>query len=235
VSTRFDEYRDTYRDEVERSISFIGQGLDFFTTVKAEALLELARRRLGDPRTLRALDVGCGPGEIHGLLGELGDLHGVDVSEKLVAQARERNPSVTYAGYDGSTLPYEDGSFDLVFAICVIHHVPRDRWRAFAGQLARVLRPGGVAAVIEHNPLNPLTRLAVSRCEFDDDATLLGRRSARALLAGAGLEPAESRYIVFLPWRGGTLRRVERRLGRLPLGAQYLAAGRRPGSATVAA
>ena len=228
MSARFDSYRDSYRDEVERSVSFIGQDLGFFTEVKTQALLELARDRLGDPTTLRALDVGCGPGETDALLNGFGELHGVDVSAELVARARERNPGATYAHYDGRTLPYEEGSFDLAFAINVVHHVPPAHWPGFVGELARVLRPGGVAVLIEHNPLNPLTRLAVARCEFDDDAVLLGRKHALTLLRGAGLEPVETRYILFFPWRSARLRRAERRLAALPAGAQYLAAARRP-------
>lgn len=228
MSTRFDDYRDTYRQEVERSISFIGKGLDFFTEVKAEALLELARSRLGPPEALRALDIGCGTGETDALLGDFGNLQGVDISEELVDEARTRNPGVTYTHYDGRTLPYEDGTFDLAFAICVIHHVPPARWAAFAGEMARVLRPGGIAAIVEHNPLNPLTRLAVARCEFDDDAVLLGRRRSEALLRAAGLDLTESRHILFFPWRLSALRRIERQLAPIPLGAQYLVAGCRP-------
>jgi len=228
MSAPFDEYRDSYRDEVEKSISFVGQDLDFFTEAKAEALLRLARDRLGDPATVRALDVGCGPGETDALLGAFRELHGVDVSAELVARAAERNPGAVYEHYDGRTLPYADGSFDLAFTICVVHHVPPADWSAFVGELTRVLRPGGVAALVEHNPVNPLTRLAVARCAFDDGAVLIDRRRAVALLRAAGLEPAESRYILFFPWRSTMLRRLERQLGPIPLGAQYVAAGRRP-------
>ncbi|MGZ4334471.1 MAG: class I SAM-dependent methyltransferase [Gaiellaceae bacterium] len=228
MSTRFDQYRDSYRDEVEGSFSFIGQDLSFFTEVKTQALLELVGDRLGDPKDLRALDVGCGPGETDALLSDFGELHGVDVSAELIARAREKNPSATYAHYDGRTLPYQDGSFDFAFAINVVHHVPPAQWPTFAAELARVLRPGGVAALVEHNPLNPLTRLAVARCEFDDDAVLLSRRRALGLLRAAGLKPVESRYILFFPWRRTVLRRLERRLGALPAGAQYVVAGHRP-------
>lgn len=228
MSTRFDSYRDTYREEVERSISFIGKGLDFFTKAKAEALVELARSRLGTPEALRALDVGCGTGETDALLGDFGELQGVDIAEELIAEARTRNPGVRYAHYDGRTLPYEDGTFDLAFAICVIHHVSPAQRPAFAGEMARVLRPGGIAAIVEHNPLNPLTRIAVARCEFDDDAVLVGPRRAKALLGAAGLDLAESRHILFFPWRLPVLRRIERWLAPIPLGAQYLVAGCRP-------
>ena len=80
-------------------------------------------------------------------------------------------------------------------------------------------------AIYEHNPFNPLTRLAVSRCEFDEGVELLGRAETEAMLRAAGLAPAESRYVAFFPWRGRAFRAVERVLARLPLGAQYVVAG----------
>jgi SAM-dependent methyltransferase len=228
MTARFDEYHDTYRREVEKSIAFIGRDLTFFTELKAGLIVDVARRELGDPSTVRALDVGCGTGETDAyLVGRLGAIEGIDVSERVVEAARERNPSVTYRLYDGERLPHDDGAFDLAFSICVVHHVPPSRWRAYVAELARVVRPGGVLALIEHNPLNPLTRLAVSRCEFDDDAVLLGRRRAERLLRDAGLELRTRRYIVFFPWRSRTLGHAERLLGRVPLGAQYLVTGLR--------
>jgi SAM-dependent methyltransferase len=229
VSAQFDEYRETYGEAVEQAISFVKADLDFFTHVKADVLLDLCRRRIGNPPDLSALDVGCGPGETDAYLAPaVGDLHGIDVSEGVLETARKRNPSVTYASYDGGRFPFADGRFDLVFAICVLHHVPPDRWPAFTGEMARVVRPGGVVAVIEHNPFNPLTRLAVHRCEFDDEAVLLTRRSVERLQRQAGLEPVESRYILFFPWRGERLRRTEAYLQAVPLGAQHLAAAARP-------
>jgi SAM-dependent methyltransferase len=227
---QFDAYKDTYRSEVEKAISFVGGDLPFFTQAKARVLLELADDELGGANAVKALDVGCGPGETDAyLVGKLGELHGVDISEGVLEAARERNPGVTYTLYDGARLPIADGEFDLVFAICVVHHVPPARWRDFVTELARPVRPGGLLAVIEHNPLNPLTRLAVARCEFDEDAVLLRRHETERLQREAGLQPTASRYITFFPWRSSALAAVERRLGRVPLGAQYVAAARRPG------
>jgi SAM-dependent methyltransferase len=229
VRARFDEYRDTYRDAVERSISFVGAGADFFSEAKADVLLRLVRRHLGDPRDVKALDVGCGPGEMDAWLEpSLGELEGVDVSEGVIEAARIRNPEVVYSTYDGERLPFEAGSFDLVFAVCVLHHVDPARWQPFLQEMARVVRPGGLVAVLEHNPFNPLTRLAVHRCEFDDEAVLLSRGAVVALEQQAGLESAESRYILFLPWRLKWRVKLEDVLRRLPLGAQYMVAGRRP-------
>jgi SAM-dependent methyltransferase len=226
----FDEYGDTYRDEVQKSIDFIGRDHSFFTRAKARLLLELATNELGDPASVRALDVGCGPGETDALLaGRFASLDGVDISEAVVETARTRNPGVAYRTYDGRRLPYEDGAFDLVFTICVVHHVPPAEWEAFVAELARVVRPGGVLAIVEHNPFNPLTRLAVSRCEFDDDATLLRPSRTESLVRRAGLALRPARFIIFFPWETPLLTRAEHGLARVPLGAQYVVTGIRTG------
>ena len=86
--------------------------------------------------------------------------------------------------------------------------------------MARVLRPGGIAAIFEHNPLNPLTRRVVSNCVFDEDAVLLRRRRARGLLRQAGLVPVR-----------GPLHRVpalRRQGGRADRGRPAARAARRP-------
>jgi ubiquinone/menaquinone biosynthesis C-methylase UbiE len=125
-------------------------------------------------------------------------------------------------------LPFKEASFDAAFLICVLHHVsPADR----AGVLKdvfRVLKPGGVLLVFEHNPFNPLTRLAVSRCEFDRDAQLLPRRLAARLLEDAGVAVFEQRYILVFPFKIKGSRWVEHKCRRIPLGAQYYVAGEKP-------
>jgi SAM-dependent methyltransferase len=224
----FDSYASSYQQEVESSISFSGQGLDYFARRKADELVMLAGRHLGDPGRLRVLDVGCGVGLTDGFLeGAFAELHGADVAAAAVERARRENPGVRYAVCADSTLPYPDGEFDLAFAICVAHHVEPEERPSWMRELARVVRPGGLVALFEHNPLNPLTRLAVSRCPFDEDVKLLSPRESAALLSGAAVEPVERRYIVFFPWARPRALRLESHLARLPLGAQHVVAGRR--------
>jgi SAM-dependent methyltransferase len=230
MSRDFDDYRHTYRDEVQRSIAFSGQDVGFFTDVKARLLCELAQRTFGEIGALSVLDVGCGVGLTDDALkGRFGHINGVDVSEGAVAEAAAANPWADYASYDGRSLPFEEGRFDLAFAICVLHHVePPDR-PAFVTEVARVVRPGGLVVVIEHNPMNPLTRMAVARCDFDEGVELAPGKEARALFASRGLQPVEHRYILFFPLRGSAPRWVERWLTWLPFGAQYIVAGRKAG------
>lgn len=228
MGTPFDRYQDRYHETVQHSIDFLGQDADFFMEVKALRLLDLARRYFGDPKSLTVLDVGCGIGVIDRILAkEFGRLMGVDTSKGLISVAAERNRSVEYQAYDGSHVPYPDASFDFVFAINVLHHVPISEREAFIQEIGRVARRGGLVAMFEHNPINPLTRLAVHRCEFDAGVDLIPRRRAKRLFASGGLEIVESRYILFFPFRGRFFYGLETWLGWLPLGAQYCVTGRK--------
>ena len=225
--TSFDRYRDTYVDRLERATGGVGDP-QLFTEVKARLLLGAAGRLLGSPADLSVLDVGCGPGLTDAFLtGSFGAVTGVDISQQMVERAREINPSASYERYDGTRLPFESGSFDLAFAICVLHHVERLDRSAFAAEVARVTRPGGIVAILEHNPLNPLTRVVVSRCEFDKGVELVGMRETKRLLQGTGAAVVESGYFLFFPWHARVFRRAEAALGLVPLGAQYVVAARR--------
>ena len=226
--TEFDANAETYVDEVQAAIAFSGVEVDVFTRRKAGLLLDATRRRLGDPSGLRFLDVGCGVGatDAH-LVDHVGSLEGVDLAAAAIEVARRDNPGVSYAAYDGSRLPQADASVDVAFAICVAHHVPLVDRERFAAELHRVVRPGGLAFLFEHNPWNPLTRVVVNRCEFDEDAILLPRRTSQRLLRTAGLTPVESRFVIFLPMDRPLVSRLERYLGWLPLGAQHYVAARR--------
>jgi hypothetical protein len=92
-------------------------------------------------------------------------------------------------------------------------------------EMRRVVRPGGLVCVVEHNPLNPLIRLAVARCEFDRDAPLLGASKARRLMTDGGLREIGMRYFLLFSCEARSAHRVEGALRNVPLGAQYAAFG----------
>ena len=224
----FDKYIETYKKEIQGSINFIGQDVDFFIELKANLLIDISRKYLGGTKEIKTLDIGSGVGLVDRfLLKEMKSLYGVDVEEGVVEKAKENNPTVNYRKYDGKTLPFENGTFDMAFAINVIHHVSPDDWENFTGEMFRILKPGGIAAVFEHNPLNPLTQLAVSRCEFDIDATLLHHSRIKKLFNHAGFEILDDAYIVFFPFKSKFFRAAEKLIKWLPLGAQHFAVGRK--------
>lgn len=222
----FDDYTETYQKEIESSIGFIGQESEFFLHLKAVKLLELAEKYLNNVKNIKVLDVGSGVGLMDELLKDkFGNLYGVDVEQGVVKKAAETNPSVNYKVYDGLKFPFSDNEMDYVFAVNVMHHVIPERWSNFMKEMHRVTRKGGLAAVFEHNPYNPLTRLVVGRCEFDRDAVLLKKKNLKRLFSNAGFEIAESSYIIFFPFRNKIFRETEKIIGWLPMGAQYYTAG----------
>lgn len=229
VAEEFDAYKTSYRDTVNASLSFTGLDVDFFTRVKADYLRDLLAAHFPDPGGIDLLDVGCGVGNYHRLLQpHVGTLTGVDVSSECVLQAASENPGIRYDSYDGARLPYGDASFDAAFTICVMHHVPPGNWPGFVAEVLRVLRPGGLFAVFEHNPLNPLTMRVVNRCPFDRDAVLLRSGQTSELLKGAGFADVAARFILTVPAANALLRRLDLVLGRLPFGAQYFVTGTKP-------
>jgi SAM-dependent methyltransferase len=222
----FDTYGRGYQDVVQSSIDFSGLSYEFVTAAKADIMREVIAVRLGSQAKPNALDVGCGIGVLHRYIrGQFARFCAVDVSTACLEQAARANAGVEYSAYAGAELPFGTGEFDFAYAICVLHHVPSADRLAFIRQMARVVRPGGVVCIIEHNPLNPLTQLSVRRCEFDRDAVLLPSWRTARLMAHAGLREIESRYFLLLPSAAAPARAIERRLARLPLGAQYIACG----------
>lgn len=225
--TDYDQYRDRYREYLDRAVSFAGASHDFFMRAKADELVRITRVHLGDPTRLDALDVGCGIGLTDSHLSDrFRLLTGTDVSPGVLETAARENPGVRYELAERGRLPFEDDAFDLAFAVCVVQVVaPADR-PGFIAELARVTRPGGLVVVFEHNPYNPLTRLVVRRCEFGEDARMLGMAEAQRLLQENGVTPVDRGFLLLFPSRRRHLLAVERAMRRLPLGAQYYLAGR---------
>lgn len=177
----------------------------------------------------RMLDVGCGDGRFLRLLNQWGaapeQLHGCDINASRLAAARRLQPTVDYRESDGSVLPYDDASFDLVSQFTVFTSILSATMRVkVAAEMRRVLRPGGAIVWFDFRYNNP--RNAAVRG--------IGRREVRRLFPGCdirfaslGLLPPLARRIVPL---GPTLAAALERLP--PLRYAYLALIQEQGSPT---
>ena len=224
--SEFDAYDRNYSDVVNRAIAFSGLKVDFFTKAKVEYLLDLVAMLHPPASRAELIDVGCGVGNSHPLLaGHFAKLVWVDSSLSCIARASERNPLVEYAAYDGLNLPFSDAAFDVASAVCVFHHLAVSDRRGLVGEIHRILRPNGLFVIFEHNPLNPLTRHVVNRCEFDENAILLHRDETEALLVGGGFRNVVTRFILTIPVIGFVRRIADGIFSRLPIGAQYYTVG----------
>ena len=90
-------------------------------------------------------------------------------------------------------LPFEDNSVDFV-AVCVYHHVHGTARKLLTREIKRVLTPGGLCCIVEHNPWNPVTRAIVRRCPVDADAEILTARTASRLIQEAGFQVLSADY-----------------------------------------
>ncbi|WP_030670799.1 bifunctional 2-polyprenyl-6-hydroxyphenol methylase/3-demethylubiquinol 3-O-methyltransferase UbiG [Streptomyces rimosus] len=102
------------------------------------------------PRDAPVLDYGCGYGRLTAELVAAGyaDVQGVDASQALVERGRREHPEVRLAHCPGLPLPFEDGSFGAALLFAVLTCVPdAAAQRRIAGELGRLVRPGGVLYV----------------------------------------------------------------------------------------
>jgi 2-polyprenyl-3-methyl-5-hydroxy-6-metoxy-1,4-benzoquinol methylase len=101
----------------------------------------------------RVLDLGCGAGQLAHHLATNGaaEVIGIDVSERMLALAREQwpHPRVTYRREALEAATFPPGRFDLVVSSLAFHYV--DDYRGLLARIARWLAPGGVLVYsIEH-------------------------------------------------------------------------------------
>ncbi len=112
---------------------------------KAAKIVEIVRDVMGDRlETCRALDIGCATGAISNRIApHVAELTGLDFDGPAVGVAAAY--AVDNARYligDGSSVPFDNEQFDLVICAQVYEHAPRQQ--LLAGEVWRVLRPGGV-------------------------------------------------------------------------------------------
>lgn len=128
-------------------------GDEFFDTASEQVhgfKLEMKRLEPGPLRVRRALEIGCGPGRLMKPLSALfGEIHGVDISDQMVARAKQNLAGVPHAhphhAPNSNLEAFADSSFDFVYSYAVFQHIPsREVVMGYFDEAARVLRPGGI-------------------------------------------------------------------------------------------
>src|SRR5207248_5920516 len=131
-----DEYADKYLDE------FDNKPLD------RELLDRFARDVSGKGR---AVDLGCGPGQVARYLKARGvDSMGIDLSPQMVQRARRANPTIPFQQGDMRKLDFPDGALAGIAAFYSIIHIPRDQVPGVLAELRRVLQPAGLLLMSFH-------------------------------------------------------------------------------------
>lgn len=216
-----------YDEELAQGLSLSGEDAGYFAEQRAAAVCERVSS-LG-LAVSRVCEFGCGLGRNLKALARVfphATLLGMDAAPSMVQRAREtcadaRIEFCESTGFDDESL------FDLVFLNGVMHHVPRAERSALMQRLRSLLKPGGMLAIFDNNPLNPGAMWVMSRIPFDRDAQPLLPWTLERLATAAGLRATAIRTHFYFPNALRSLRGLEPLLTRVPLGAQYVVYARR--------
>ncbi|MBK7565200.1 MAG: class I SAM-dependent methyltransferase [Propionivibrio sp.] len=225
----FDRFAGTYRHLHEKNIAVTGETPEYFATYK---MLDFAKEAnaVGAPLDGTYLDFGSGIGASVAPFRKilpLAQLICADVSPESLSESMSTNGAApNYVVIKDSQLPLLDTSLDGAFACCVFHHIPSAEHVSTLSELRRVLKPGALLMIYEHNPYNPLTVRAVKTCPLDENAVLIMAREMSRRCQIAGFSSIKTNYRVYFPAALKALRPLENRLRWLPLGAQYYVCAR---------
>ena len=158
-----------------------------------ERLVDIARLAPGE----MVLDVGCGTGSLavtaKRRVGPAGRVRGVDASSEMIEQARAK---AAKAGLDvafdvarAAALPVPDASVDVVLSTLMLHHLPAAVRERFAGEIRRVLKPGGRVLAVDFEPPAKKPGGLISQLHRHGHVPL---REILALLERAGLRVEET-------------------------------------------
>lgn len=120
-------------------------------TVAEEILTDMTNICQGkDPQAMRVLEIGCGAARVtRALAGLFGEVHAVDISPEMVAQAQAALASFPHAhvyqnnGTDLAVVPA--ANFDFAFSTIVFQHIPsREVIENYVREVSRLLRPGAL-------------------------------------------------------------------------------------------
>lgn len=167
--------------------------------------LDRWRRELLTGLTGRILEIGTGSGLLLALPGVPRPAVAIDLETKNLVRAQRRAPGVSLLQADAEALPFPDESFDAAVASLVFCSI-RNPARA-AGELRRVVKPGGRVRLLEHTRvggvsgrmqdfLSPVWSALSGGCHLN--------RRPELLLEEAGLAVAR-----VVPHAGGYVRLIE--------------------------
>ncbi len=108
-----------------------------------------------DQRQLAMLDVACGTGRFLGQAAQAFPampMTGIDLSGAYIVEARRhlaRRRNITLMEGNAEALPLADASQDIVTSVFLYHELPQEVRRTVTGEIARVLKPGGIYILID--------------------------------------------------------------------------------------
>ncbi|MGB3207096.1 MAG: class I SAM-dependent methyltransferase [Crinalium sp.] len=117
---------------------------------------QLALQGLTINSTTKILDLCCGSGQATKFLVQYSDdVTGLDASPLSLKRAQNNVPQAQYVEAFAEEMPFPDEQFDLVHTSVAMHEMQPEQLQQILSEVYRVLKPGGVFAVVDfHAPTN---------------------------------------------------------------------------------
>jgi SAM-dependent methyltransferase len=148
-----DEMNNKPLNSSEIQLIYSGDGGGTTNDVRGPRIDKVRRYFGGLQGRKKILDVGCANGAILRQFNQQHELHGVDISEFLIKEARLNGFNARVHDLLNDRLPYEDGTFDYVFSGETIEHQLDTDW--FLKEFNRVLKPHGRVVITYPNIRTP--------------------------------------------------------------------------------
>lgn len=226
----FNKFAEEYEAIHNKSISFAGEESMFFVELKVK-LMQKYLKNISNQQ-LHILDYGCGIGRSAEFIKKYfpkSVFVGIDTSKKSIIIARKHHPLYTFTHLN-KKWKIGRNKFDIIFASCVLHHIPPKKRLKVLLNIHASLKAGGYFILFEHNPYNFLTVRVVHDCPFDKGVVLLKPEESRKLSLASGFKTKRLVYYFFFPHSLAFFRKVESYLASLPLGAQYMLISKKQGN-----
>ena len=96
-------------------------------------------------------DMGCGPGHVARHLRDSGTtVFGLDFSPRMLEQARQLNPDISFLEANMMALDLQDGRLAGIAAFYAVVNIPKESLTVVFREMERVLQPGGLLLVAFH-------------------------------------------------------------------------------------
>jgi SAM-dependent methyltransferase len=194
---------------------------EFFSTgaQEAERVLAMCKSNAINISYGKLLDFGCGVGRMTGAFAAyFSSCVGIDVSEKMVNLAKKfdaQQPRCEFITSDAAVLPFADKTFDFVFTVLVLQHLPKKSIiLRYIAEFIRVAKDNGVVVFQLPNEVPLRRRLQLRRrlwwllSSIGVSRSWLFRKLGLAPIRMNGVSRREVE--AFIRARGAQVRAVER-------------------------
>jgi len=188
---------------VDQDINEIEAAYDTIAEEYAEAFAGEHDRKPKDREMLRRFsqaigdrkpvwDIGCGPGQTAKHLKDLGvEISGLDLSEKLLKQARTIHPGIHFKKGNLLKLEFDNDSIAGIVSFYAIIHFTRKQVEIAFRETFRVLRPGGIFFFTYHVGENTIRIKEFLGKRIDLDFTFFTTDFVSGCLGKTGFEEIE--------------------------------------------